>query len=43
VYDARGIDDITDLRSFVAYDNRAQGHLNSDGLCLVQPTTALSF
>jgi hypothetical protein len=43
VYGSNGVEEITDLRTFVAYNNRAQGHLNSDGLCLVQPTAALSF
>jgi len=43
VYGTNGVEEITDLRSFLAYNNRAQGHLNSDGLCLVQPTAALSF
>jgi hypothetical protein len=43
VYGTNGVQEIEDLRSFVAYNNRAQGHLNSDGLCLVQPTAALSF
>ncbi|MEY4577913.1 MAG: hypothetical protein RL701_2616 [Pseudomonadota bacterium] len=37
VYGTQGNDDITDLRSFIAYNNRAQGHLNSDGLCAVAP------
>lgn len=43
VYGTNGVEEISDLRSFVAYNNRAQGHFNSDGLCLVQPTAALSF
>ena len=43
VYGSNGVEEITDLRSFVAYNNRAQGHLNSDGLCLVQPTAALGY
>ena len=43
VYGTNGVEEITDLRSFVAYNNRAEGHLNSDGLCLVQPTAALGF
>jgi hypothetical protein len=43
VYGTQGARDVSDLRSFVAYSNRAQGHLNSDGLCLVEPTAELSF
>ena len=43
VYGTNGVEEIRDLRSFVAYNTRAQGHLNSDGLCLVQPTAAISF
>jgi hypothetical protein len=43
VYATNGAAEITDLRSFVAYDNRGQGHLNSDGLCLVEATGELSF
>lgn len=42
-YGTNGVSDITDLRSFIAYNNRAQGHLNSDGLCFVQPSAELSF
>jgi len=42
-YGTQGISEITDLRSFVAYNNRAQGHLNSDGLCAVVPTGTLAF
>ena len=43
VYGTQGASGLSDLRSFVAYNNRAQGHLNSDGLCLVEPTAELSF
>jgi len=42
-YGTQGVAEITDLRSFVAYNNRAQGHLNSDGLCAVVPTGPLAF
>ena len=31
------------LRDFVAYNARAQGHLNSDGLCFVQPNGPLAY
>jgi hypothetical protein len=43
VYATNGVAEIDDLRSFVVYNNRGQGHLNSDGLCLVVPTAELSF
>ena len=35
--------EITDLRSFAAYNARAQGHLNSDGLCLVEPSAPIGY
>jgi hypothetical protein len=34
---------VRDLRDFVAYNARAQGHLNSDGLCFVAPTGPLAY
>lgn len=34
---------VNDLRDFVAYNARQQGHLNSDGLCFVQPSGPLAF
>lgn len=34
---------IHDLRDFVVYNARGQGHLNSDGLCFVQPTATISY
>jgi hypothetical protein len=43
VFGSNGVAEITDLRSFVAYNNRGQGHLNSDGLCLVEATAPLSY
>jgi hypothetical protein len=43
VYATNGVSEIDDLRSFVVYNNRGQGHLNSDGLCLVVPSAQLSF
>lgn len=43
VYATNGAAEIEDLRSFVAYNNRGQGHLNSDGLCLVEPNGELGF
>ena len=43
VYGSNGVEEISDLRSFVAYNNRAQGHFNSDGLCALQPTAAMSY
>ena len=34
---------VGDLREFVVYNARAGGHLNSDGLCFVQPTGPVGF
>jgi hypothetical protein len=34
---------IHDLRDFVVYNARGQGHLNSDGLCFVQPNGPLAY
>lgn len=34
---------VNDLRDFIAYNARQQGHLNSDGLCFVQPTGPLAY
>jgi hypothetical protein len=34
---------IHDFRDFVTYNARGQGHLNSDGLCFVQPNGPLAY
>ena len=34
---------IHDFRDFVVYNARGQGHLNSDGLCFVQPNGPLVY
>ncbi len=34
---------IRDYRDFVIYNARGQGHLNSNGLCFVQPTAPITY
>jgi hypothetical protein len=34
---------VHDLRDFVTYNARGQGHLNSNGLCFVRPTAAITY
>jgi len=43
VYALNGATGISDLRDWFAFNTRTQGHLNSDGLCLVSPTGPLAY
>lgn len=42
-YQRNSAQGVSDLRDFVVYNARGQGHLNSDGLCFVQPTEPPSY
>lgn len=42
-FDLGGNTGITDLRDFVAFSQRASGHLNGDGLCAVRPVGGFRY
>jgi len=42
-FDLGGNTGITDLRDFLAFSQRASGHLNGEGLCAVRPLGALRY
>jgi hypothetical protein len=42
-FDLGGNSSLRDLRDFVTFSARSNGHLNADGLCFVRPVGAISF
>ena len=42
-YDLGGSSNLHDLRDFVTFSARSNGHLNADGLCYVRPAGAITY